>query len=673
MADHPWLPPSAALFAEVAHARARALLERLSSIPQHRLGFRAAAWPLLLNAVPGLLREDSAWLLDAISRVDVFSALQALRNDRPDASRVERGLVTLWLALAGHPGLRSPLVLPGPFSQRVVDPHAPRLLALGDVRGLGATARGAVVLTRTGRAGVDAFVSSQLPAVGRTVLVDRQLDPPDAVVVARIEEALRATQPALPGGVLERVTVGPGDAAFGEASVSSEGDAADLVASAQAAFMRAVARMQPAFGAGGALVENGKRLQPIDVLARVCGNAIALPWRGNRSASLTAIAEDLDELRAMADPTPLGAELIAALSALAGDEPAQRRRALLVNVDADDFVYAFQFGRSVERRCVERGLRVDRIAINFSRGRDLAAELGPPIPPPIAEGIEVLMDSDEDETTASLALRRFASRRYDVVVANVRPRLFHDLLAAGFFASPSLLWDRHLHGGLRAEGDRRQVDPAALGRLPIEAWSLDRKTGPGLQRSLAEAGLKRGSGHVWPLDLEFFQPTVTHDANRRVFAGGENQRDWPLLIEAVRGLLLDVHLVSRQAPAPLPANVRVEARLPLCRFRDAMASASIFAIPLLADAAAGVTVIPMAMSLGVAIVATRTSWTEPLVRDNEHALLVAPGDVEAFRKAIVRLCDDSELRARLGANARKRVAEICDLEAFTRKMFATLS
>jgi hypothetical protein len=38
----------------------------------------------------------------------------------------------------------------------------------------------------------------------------------------------------------------------------------------------------------------------------------------------------------------------------------------------------------------------------------------------------------------------------------------------------------------------------------------------------------------------------------------------------------------------------------------------------------------------------------------------------------VRLHDESELRNRLVANARRRVAEICDLEAFTREMFATL-
>src|SRR4030095_4895093 len=103
-----------------------------------------------------------------------------------------------------------------------------------------------------------------------------------------------------------------------------------------------------------------------------------------------------------------------------------------------------------------------------------------------------------------------------------------------------------------------------------------------------------------------------------------------------------------------------------------MAATSIFAVPRLAEAAAGVTVIPMAMSLGVAIVATRTPWTEPLVRDDEEALLVPPGDVEDVRHAIVRLHDDSELRSHLVANARKRVAEICDLEAFTREMFATL-
>jgi glycosyltransferase involved in cell wall biosynthesis len=38
-------------------------------------------------------------------------------------------------------------------------------------------------------------------------------------------------------------------------------------------------------------------------------------------------------------------------------------------------------------------------------------------------------------------------------------------------------------------------------------------------------------------------------------------------------------------------------------------------------------------------------------------LLVEPGDVEGLRAALERLLGDAELRARLGASARRRVGE----------------
>jgi glycosyltransferase involved in cell wall biosynthesis len=104
-----------------------------------------------------------------------------------------------------------------------------------------------------------------------------------------------------------------------------------------------------------------------------------------------------------------------------------------------------------------------------------------------------------------------------------------------------------------------------------------------------------------------------------------------------------------------------------------MASAAVTAIPLLPGLAAGVSVLPMAMALGVAVVATRTPWTEAYVTDGEEALLVPAGDAGAFRAALVRLSEQPDLRARLVANARRRVAALCDLEAFTRQMFATLA
>jgi glycosyltransferase involved in cell wall biosynthesis len=103
-----------------------------------------------------------------------------------------------------------------------------------------------------------------------------------------------------------------------------------------------------------------------------------------------------------------------------------------------------------------------------------------------------------------------------------------------------------------------------------------------------------------------------------------------------------------------------------------MAEATICAIPLVREIAAGVTVLPMAMALGVAVVATRTAWVEQYVTHEEEALLVPAGDADAFRSALLRLHGHPELRARLVANARRRVNELCDLEAFTREMFSAL-
>jgi glycosyltransferase involved in cell wall biosynthesis len=135
-----------------------------------------------------------------------------------------------------------------------------------------------------------------------------------------------------------------------------------------------------------------------------------------------------------------------------------------------------------------------------------------------------------------------------------------------------------------------------------------------------------------------------------------------------------VHLVTAPVPAGLPAHVRVDERLPLWRFRDAMAAAAVTAIPLApGGGASGLTVLTMAMALGVAVVATASPWMVHYVTDGEEALLVPPGDVRAFREALVSLYERDDLRARLVANARRRVTALCDLDAFTREMFSTLA
>jgi len=64
-----------------------------------------------------------------------------------------------------------------------------------------------------------------------------------------------------------------------------------------------------------------------------------------------------------------------------------------------------------------------------------------------------------------------------------------------------------------------------------------------------------------------------------------------------------------------------------------------------------------AMAHGRPVVAGAVGGLLDLVVHEETGLLVPPRDVEALRAALHRLLDDDELRARLGANARKRAEE----------------
>jgi glycosyltransferase involved in cell wall biosynthesis len=59
------------------------------------------------------------------------------------------------------------------------------------------------------------------------------------------------------------------------------------------------------------------------------------------------------------------------------------------------------------------------------------------------------------------------------------------------------------------------------------------------------------------------------------------------------------------------------------------------------------------MAMGKAIVASRLGQIGEVLDDEETALLVEPGNVKELAAAIVRVAGSSELRARLGPNARE--------------------
>lgn len=69
-----------------------------------------------------------------------------------------------------------------------------------------------------------------------------------------------------------------------------------------------------------------------------------------------------------------------------------------------------------------------------------------------------------------------------------------------------------------------------------------------------------------------------------------------------------------------------------------------------------------AMAAGRPVVAFRTGAVPEIVRHDQDGWLVTPQDPAALAQGIVRLCRDRQLAARLGAQARRRVAETFTLD-----------
>ena len=75
-----------------------------------------------------------------------------------------------------------------------------------------------------------------------------------------------------------------------------------------------------------------------------------------------------------------------------------------------------------------------------------------------------------------------------------------------------------------------------------------------------------------------------------------------------------------------------------------------------------------AMSIGLPVLATKISEIEEAVSDNGNALLVDYNDVEEMAFGIIKLCEDKELRKKMGKSNRNRVIEKFNLESHTKSI-----
>ena len=178
------------------------------------------------------------------------------------------------------------------------------------------------------------------------------------------------------------------------------------------------------------------------------------------------------------------------------------------------------------------------------------------------------------------------------------------------------------------------------------------------------------------VDTAFFSPdnVATSRSTPLVSSAGLEFRDYPTLVEAVRGLDVDVVLAaaspwskrrSELDDMALPDNVEV-VRLDLYQLRQLYADSTIVVMPLReTDFQAGITTILEAMSMAKPLICTRTTGQTDTVADDQTGVYVPVGDPVAWRAAITDLLTDHDRADRLGSAARSWALAEADLGRYT--------
>jgi glycosyltransferase involved in cell wall biosynthesis len=182
------------------------------------------------------------------------------------------------------------------------------------------------------------------------------------------------------------------------------------------------------------------------------------------------------------------------------------------------------------------------------------------------------------------------------------------------------------------------------------------------------------------VDTDFWRPervTVAQRDRPMICAVGQELRDYPTLVEAVRGLDVDVTVAAASpwskradssAGLDIPANVDVHG-FNLFDLRQLYADASFVAVPLQdTDFQAGITTILEAMSMGKAVICTRTTGQTDAIVDGETGLYVPPADIERLRSAIQQLLGDPTAATNLGHAGQRWVRTHADIDVYVNRL-----
>ncbi len=198
---------------------------------------------------------------------------------------------------------------------------------------------------------------------------------------------------------------------------------------------------------------------------------------------------------------------------------------------------------------------------------------------------------------------------------------------------------------------------------------------------LQELGLKASKLHLIPFhaDHHFYRvlPRFKDAPPNMICSAGLEWRDYPTLIEAVKGLNVVVRLAAASPWSKhqnetehrsLPPNVSAR-RYEYGDLRQLYADSKFVVVPLYEnDFQAGITTILEGMAMGKAIITSSTSGQIDTIREGENGLYTPPGDISALRNAIQYLLANPHTADRMGAQGRRDIEQTLSLERWVERI-----
>jgi glycosyltransferase involved in cell wall biosynthesis len=184
----------------------------------------------------------------------------------------------------------------------------------------------------------------------------------------------------------------------------------------------------------------------------------------------------------------------------------------------------------------------------------------------------------------------------------------------------------------------------------------------------------------YPVDQDFWRPAPGAGDGDMIVAVGNEMRDYPTLIRAMRDLPMPCHIAARDiqrgaskklatrasmlAAGPIPPNVTIGQKS-YADLRALYARSRFVVIPVKpTDTDNGVTTALEAMAMGKAVICTRTRGQVDVIEEGKTGIFVPQGDAAALREAIRYLWDRPGVADAMGRAGRARVEERHSFEQF---------